>query len=48
MSKNAKLLLGVSLIGVGVYLFYKEKKKILPFTGADLLTGMPSAVGKRQ
>ena len=60
MNNKTKLFLGVSCLGVAAYLVWKkmnsEKKELtltdIPaktnFTGVDLLTGMPSAVGNRQ
>jgi len=43
-----KLIIGVACFGAAVYLYMRDQKSKKPFTGADLLTGMPSAIGERQ
>lgn len=48
MKKNAKIALGLIAVGVVGYLLYQKSKQKKQFTGVDLLTGMPSAVGRRQ
>ena len=49
MDKNTKLILGVLLLGTAGFLYAKQKKDSkVSYTGNDALTGMPSAVGRRQ
>lgn len=48
MKKNTKIVLSLLAVGVVGYFLYQKSKEKKQFTGVDLLTGMPSAVGRRQ